>query len=194
VEDRRKQIIEAGLALLREEGLPGLTQPRIATRTGLRQSHLTYYYPTRSDLLTAVARAAMEIQAAYAKEMAAPFTTVEAAANAIATGTVRHDNTRVLMALCQAAGHQPDVRAQFIELTGDFLHEVRALLKKLGLEASQSNADVLHALFVGLSIINLATERTDGQPRSKVALDAVFGLLASQAEGKRPRRKSSVRT
>ena len=63
MEDRRKHIIDAGLGLLREEGLPGLTQPRIATRTGLRQSHLTYYYPTRAALVAAVARAAVDTQA-----------------------------------------------------------------------------------------------------------------------------------
>jgi DNA-binding transcriptional regulator YbjK len=33
VEGRRKQIIDAGLALLEEEGLSGLTQPKIAMRT-----------------------------------------------------------------------------------------------------------------------------------------------------------------
>ncbi|MHC5540598.1 TetR family transcriptional regulator, partial [Singulisphaera rosea] len=52
--DRRQEIIEAGLATLRERGYSGFTQPRVATRAGLRQSHLTYYYPTRADLLAAV--------------------------------------------------------------------------------------------------------------------------------------------
>jgi AcrR family transcriptional regulator len=180
VEDRRQQIIDAGLAILREEGLPGFTQPRIAARTGLRQSHLTYYYPTRADLIAAVARAAVEIQASDAKAMAARFTTSKEAAKAIAAATVHHENTRVLMSLSQAAGLGPEVRTLFNELTDGFVAELTALLQKLSLAPSQTSADILHALFVGLSIINLATERKDGQSRSKAALDAVFASFASQ--------------
>ena len=87
MDDRRTQIIDAGLALLGEEGLSGLTQPKIAARTGLRQSHLTYYYPTRADLLAAVARAAVERQAASARSMAERITSVENAAKVLAAGT-----------------------------------------------------------------------------------------------------------
>ena len=64
MQDRRQDIIEAGLATLREHGYAGFTQPRVAARAGLRQSHLTYYYPTRIDLLTAVGRAAIDRQLA----------------------------------------------------------------------------------------------------------------------------------
>ena len=59
MQDRRHDIVEAGLAVLREHGYTGFTQPRIAARVGLRQSHLTYYYPTRLDLLEAVGRTAI---------------------------------------------------------------------------------------------------------------------------------------
>lgn len=179
MEDRRNQIIEAGLALLREEGLPGLTQPRVASRTGLRQSHLTYYYPTRSDLVTAVACAATDIQAADARAMVERTGTIEDAAQVIAAGTVWHENTRVLMALSQAAGQEPAIRTLFNTLTEEILADVEALLSKLGLEADQANADLVHALFVGFSVINLATDRSDGQARSKSALDAVLRLLAT---------------
>ena len=60
MQDHRKDILDAGMAILQEQGLAGLTQPKIAARTGLRQSHLTYYYPTRADLVTAVARVGIE--------------------------------------------------------------------------------------------------------------------------------------
>jgi AcrR family transcriptional regulator len=181
VEDRRKQIIEAGLAILREDGLPGLTQPRIAARTGLRQSHLTYYYPTRADLLAAVARAAVEIQAADAKAIATRIKSATEAATAIAAGTAQHENTRILVALCQAAEREPDVRASFNQLADGSIAELVALLSRLGLEATTANADLVHALFIGLSITQLATGRTDGKVRAKAALDAAFGLLAASS-------------
>src|SRR3546814_17382407 len=48
------RIVAAGLALLEEEGLKALTQTRIAKRSGLRQSHVTYYFPRIDNLLLAI--------------------------------------------------------------------------------------------------------------------------------------------
>jgi AcrR family transcriptional regulator len=201
MEDRRAQILEAGLALLREEGLSGLTQPRIAARTGLRQSHLTYYYPTRSDLLSAVARSAVEAQAAAAKALVARIRTVDDASQVMTKGASRHENTRVLVALNQAAEREPDVRARFNELSDTFVAEIAALFEKLGLHATSANYDLLHALFVGLSVLDLATCRADQPARSKAVLDLAFGMFASERLSKasaspgKPRkaRKSGVR-
>jgi DNA-binding transcriptional regulator YbjK len=193
VEDRRKQIIDVGLSLLREEGLSGLTQPRIAMRTGLRQSHLTYYYPTRAALVAAIARAAIDAQAAAARSMAAQITSLKKAAEIIAVGTANHENTRVLVALSQAAEKEPEVRTMFNALADGSIAVVTALLEKLGLQPTTANADLVHAMFIGLSVTQLATGRPNGQARSKAALEAAFNLLASSRvlpEEKRPRRRN----
>lgn len=50
----RERILDAGLGILRESGLQRLTQVQVAERAGVRQSHLTYYFPTREDLLAAI--------------------------------------------------------------------------------------------------------------------------------------------
>ena len=80
--DRRDELIEAGLAILREEGLAGFSQARIAKRVGLRQGHLTYYFPTRTDLLTAVARKAVDNQLSGLARMAVSTGSKTAAAKA----------------------------------------------------------------------------------------------------------------
>src|SRR5580658_8358896 len=85
MQDRRKEILDAGIALLREQGLAGLTQPRVAAMTGLRQSHLTYYYPTRADLLAAVARVAMEAQIGAARALFSGISSAEQGADRIAS-------------------------------------------------------------------------------------------------------------
>jgi glutamyl-tRNA reductase len=61
--------------------------------------------------------------------------------------TVRHEQTRVLAALNQAADQEPAVRAVFNELLNQFVAEIGGLLKKLELESSEANIDLLHALF-----------------------------------------------
>lgn len=50
----RERILGAALTILREEGIAELTQVQVSRRAGVRQSHLTYYFPKRADLLEAV--------------------------------------------------------------------------------------------------------------------------------------------
>ena len=53
--DVRSAILDAGSSLLREHGIAALTQPRVAAAAGVKQSHLTYYFPKRADLLIGIA-------------------------------------------------------------------------------------------------------------------------------------------
>ena len=180
MQDRRKKILDAGLTILREQGLAGLTQPRIAAMTGLRQSHLTYYYPTRADMLTAVTRAAIEAQLAGARSLTKGIVSAKQAAAKMATVAARRENTRVLAALNQAADQEPTVRALFTELLDGFIAELGTLLEKLKLSPTEARIDLLHALFVGLSIIDLATRRKNGRARAKAALSLTFDLLSGE--------------
>ena len=180
MQDRRKKILDAGLTILREQGLAGLTQPRVAAKTGLRQSHLTYYYPTRADLLTAVTRAAIEAQLAGARSLTEDIVSAKQAAAKMATVVARRENTRVLAALNQAADQEPTVRALFNELLDGFIAELGTLLEKLKLSPTETRIDLLHALFVGLSIIELATRRKNGGVRAKAALSLAFDLLSGE--------------
>jgi AcrR family transcriptional regulator len=180
MQDRRKEILEAGLALLREHGLAGLTQPRVAARTGLRQSHLTYYYPTRADLLAAVARVAMEAQLGAARSLFKGISSAEQGADRIAVATARHETTRVLAALNQAADQEPAVRAVFNELLSGFIAEIGTVFERLQLTPTEARIDLLHALFVGLSIIDLATARRNGKARAKAVLNLAFHMLSAE--------------
>ncbi len=56
----RKTILNAALDIIEREGIRAATQPRIARETGLRQSHLTYYFPRKADLYIALLEASHE--------------------------------------------------------------------------------------------------------------------------------------
>jgi AcrR family transcriptional regulator len=179
MQDRRHIILEAGLAILREEGLAGFTQPKVAAKAGLRQGNLTYYFPTRTDLLAAVARLATDAQLAAVGGMVQRISSLTQAAATIAAVTVRHENSRVLVALNQAADQEPALREMFNELTDGFINELDNLMSKLSLVPSPSHIDLLHALFVGLSVIDLASSRTNGEARARSVMEAALALLAS---------------
>jgi AcrR family transcriptional regulator len=181
--DRRQDIIMAGLAVLREHGLAGFTQPRVAKLAGLRQSHLTYYFPIRLDLLAAVARAAIDGQLGAIDAMLDPSSLVAAAAT-IARVAVRHENTRVMMALAQSADEAPAVRDLFRELADGIIARVGRLLERLGVEATEERRYLIHALSVGLAVIDLATARKDGERRAQAAIQEALDLLLATGAGR----------
>lgn len=179
--DRRADIIETGLAVLREHGFVGLTQPRIAKQMAMRQSLLTYYFPTRVDLLTAIARVAVDRQLAAVHGVFDALPTIRQAAAALAVLIVRHENTRVLMALAQAGDREPQLRSLFRELTDGIAKEVDAFLARTSTRPVAPNtARLLHATSVGLAIVTLATGQDDAQPQVEAILSDLLGALVSE--------------
>jgi AcrR family transcriptional regulator len=53
----KDRILEAALQIVEEQGIKALTQPRVAAAAGVRQSHLTYYFPRKADLFVALLQA-----------------------------------------------------------------------------------------------------------------------------------------
>jgi len=178
--DRRLDIIQAGLAVLREHGFAGFTQPRVAAVAGVRQSHLTYYFPTRVDLLTAVAHAATERLLATVDSIV-EVSTPKAAAARMASVMVRRENTRVLMALAQVADQEPALRELFRELADGILVRFGKLLKNLKIKATDEHCYLVHALSVGMAVIYLATAREDGERRSARTMEIALRLLKKEA-------------
>ncbi len=188
MQDLRQRIVESGLATLREYGYTGFTQPRVAARAELRQSHLTYYYPTRLDLLAAVGRAAVDRQLAALDATLGGLSSPTAAADAIAELISRHDNTRVLMALAQAGDGEPRMRELFRELADGIVARVgRTMLGHHDPVSTEVPARLLHALTVGLAVVELATGRQDGKQRAAGVLQAAMRLV----EGDKPSKPSS---
>ncbi|MBI1651371.1 TetR/AcrR family transcriptional regulator [Hyphomicrobium sulfonivorans] len=67
---RKQLILDAALDIIEHEGMKALTQPRIAKACGLRQSHLTYYFPRKADLYIALLEAShMRAEAKAARKV-----------------------------------------------------------------------------------------------------------------------------
>ncbi|HFN5283897.1 TPA: TetR/AcrR family transcriptional regulator [Pseudomonas aeruginosa] len=188
--DRRTALIDAGIDILRQEGLAGFTQAKIAARVGLRQGHLTYYFPTRTDLLVAVASAAIELQMEAISRMIDRISSVDQVADLVAAMASNHASTRVLVALNQAADNEPELQGLFNKLADGFVSRITDLLTKLGLDVSEDCADLVHALFVGLAVIDLATSRQRSEERIAGVFSTVLRLLIQdKEESKRPSRR-----
>jgi AcrR family transcriptional regulator len=176
VQDIRTDIIVAGFAVLAEEGYPGFTQPKVAARAGVRQSHLTYYFPTRLALLEAVASAAIAQQLATMSALADIPDADERIAR-IGAALSQPTAIRVLVALVQSADKEPSIAILFRDLVDGMLGNVdRAIGHPAGPEHSAATR-LFHALSVGLAVLNLATGRSDAQAITTETLNTALSLL-----------------
>jgi AcrR family transcriptional regulator len=146
--DVRQRILEAALAVLREGGVGALTQARVARRAGVRQSHLTYYFPRRPDLVSETIR---RVTGAMAGRVG----------GALAQGG--RDGAATLGELLEAV-EAPEHMRMFVGaiVEGDRDPDVRAILVR----ETRAFEEALAAAFAG----------DDARERARVALAALWGL------------------
>lgn len=156
--DIRKRILEASLDIIEEAGIKALTQPRIAKATGLRQSHLTYYFPRKADLYMALLEASHERAAACSEP-----TEDLPLASLLANLMFDRERMRFFLSIILEVGDDPELRpalaahaaglASFIAgrigrcpndpaILG-FIDELRGAGLKMLLETPQQAGDVL---------------------------------------------------
>ena len=177
----KESILEAGIALLESKGIAALTQPQVASAAGIKQSHLTYYFPTRTDLLTAIAdrwvTQAMDALSVRVGEKPA-FTTL---AGNLAETMIKGEPARGIIGLIVAADAEPQIRSA---LTG-FIAQVRARLQQLlvaaGVAADSETTLLAHATFVGLAIMHQARLSDESKREVRQGIAALMQRLAAGA-------------
>ncbi|WP_153115604.1 TetR/AcrR family transcriptional regulator [Rhodocyclus tenuis] len=174
----RSALLDAGVALLRDGGISTLTQTRVAQRAGLKQSHLTYYFPTRTDLLLAIAEHAIlgmeealatppkAVPASDRSTPAAPPAAATAGKSAAASAStlasvlseriVEGVPPRAILGLIVAADAEPEIRIALRAFVGRMRQHVRGLLAGAGLADDEDSALLFHASLVGLAVMHQA--------------------------------------
>lgn len=164
----KRKILDTALGLLAEHGFMEVTQPKIAKAAGVRQSHLTYYFPTRSELLKALAVHSIEtmlgtLAAGASAGKLTPAMFAQLAGEALADKR----RARVMLGLIVSSEEDREIK-QFLR---EFVVRVRSVLtelaKLLGSPAPPANIVALHMLMVGATILNVA--RDDANSRRECA-------------------------
>jgi AcrR family transcriptional regulator len=171
------RIHAAAIDLLRREGVTALTQPRIAKAAGLRQSHITYYFPRRSDLIEAVAASVAErLEEGFAAALAGdPSRLAERLA-----GISSPEQTRLLLALVLASDREKRIRALFRRATKAIRAQIAAALARQGIEAEATDVALFHALGVGLAVLDLARGEPAGRRETRAATARALQRMRTQ--------------
>ncbi|MGY6275896.1 TetR/AcrR family transcriptional regulator [Methylomonas sp. MgM2] len=175
----REAILSAGVSLLRGYGITALTQPKVATAARVKQSHLTYYFPKRADLLLGVAEYAIdnilhEVEAGLTESASA-----SALVDIISAAVIKGVPPRVMLGLIVAADAAPEIRPALQKLIRRVRDQIQMLLAKASMTADDRTALIFHAVVVGLAVMHDAQRTERSAQEVKTGLDLFVELIGA---------------
>ena len=179
----REKILTAASELLLNDGFSTLTQQAVAARAGVRQSHVTYYFATRNDLLRATAQFGVE-------KLFDPTLIAEAAMTGqpsleVFRSMLMPDKTdrqwfRLMTGLLIASDDDPSIRPWLLEFDERILQKLAAGFAAVGVAITVDQQHFLHATFIGALHLDMQAQTDASFARVertvKMALDLVLPL------------------
>ena len=170
--DVRDRILDAALVVLQNEGLQKFTQTRVAAEAKVRQSHLTYYFPTRADLLEGAATRVLDaVTATIAKAaQAGPEWGAAPIFGVLAHNMVGSTHMRMFLAMIIESDRDPAVRDLLVRGSARVREGIAAAL---GGPDAEQRARVIQVAIWGLGLYAFAHRPT----RDVDPTDDVLNLL-----------------
>ena len=174
----QEDILIAGSMLLREKGVTALTQPQIAQAANIKQSHLTYYFPKRANLLLAIAEHTMSglMDNAAAQLQAKPQG--KTLADAVSRIMIDGLPPRVILGLIVAADSDPDIRKLLRKLIRHVRTTVQHLLEQAGIAADDEAALLFHATIIGLAVMHQARLNKESAGEVRDGISTLIRILS----------------
>ena len=169
----RDRILDAALGLLAESGAHELTQPRVARAAGVRQSHLTYYFPTRGELLQEVARHSIEKLAGQLAQ-GAPASLPDA----IAAGAADKRRSRVMLGLVAAADRDPKIKQRMRRFVAELRTRMAPVLGAAGLATDPESVAFFHSVIVGCAVLQIARDNAEARAEARAVLKKAASCIA----------------
>jgi AcrR family transcriptional regulator len=175
----RDKILTAASELLLSDGFSALTQQAVAARAGVRQSHVTYYFRTRNDLLRATAQFGIEAMLAPVTEAAAQGAITRAEFRQLLMPEMRDRQWfRLMMSLLIASDEDPSIRPWLQSFHQHVEERLAAAFAAVGVAITADQLHSLHATFFGLLFHDMHFQTDESFARviraASLALDTVL--------------------
>ncbi|MDA1116424.1 MAG: helix-turn-helix domain containing protein [Proteobacteria bacterium] len=172
----RDRILEAALGLLAESGAHQLTQPKVSKAAGVRQGHLTYYFPTRADLLQAVAQYSIgKLVGQLAHDHPA---TPAAVAQGIAAGSTDKRRVRVMLGLVAAADRDPAIRKRMRGFITKLREQMAPAHEAGGLKTDPESIAFFHSVTIGCAVLQLARDNAGARAEAQAVLRRAAAVIS----------------
>ena len=183
--DIRQCLLQAALELLQTQGFSALTQARVAKLAGVRQSHLTYYFPTRNDLLKAVVEATSNALLELISNQDKPTL---AKIRSVMVGMARqHFVPRLMLSLIMAAEEDPSLKVWLQSFNQEFINRLAAALRHVGLKIAKGDLRLYLSALVGALVMGLSG--TDAETAAKTVRMAFEKLVSESSTCACPTKK-----
>lgn len=177
----REKILKAALDLMQAYGVKKFTQPQVAKAAGVRQSHLTYYFPRKIDLIKGLLQGHLPHHAEAGGTPPAP-PTPEAIRKGLAVLTSNPGRMRFFLSLILEAQLEPELKVLVDEHMARFDARVAAYY---GRPAGDPDVTMFLSALRGLGMRRLVGDKTaDGNADDGVdiaLLEARFALVPAAA-------------
>ena len=153
----RQRLLNAALSLMHEQGFHALTQARVAATAGVRQSHLTYYFPTRNDLLKAVVQEGKNVMTASmaASCIQGQLLDLETFKEMLIQHLSTSKAPRLMLALTAACDEDISLRQWMLEFQSDIHAHFTEVLTAHGLLPTEEELMLFHCTAIGASTLGL---------------------------------------
>jgi len=187
--DVRAKVLQAAVQLVHERGLQAVTQARVAESAGLRQSHVTYYFPARIDLLKAIVQE--HVSSLLNGVDSANMTTLRKFRDTTIERLKSRDMPRMMLALLLASDEDPALRAWLRTFDRDFRARLQQMCKVHGLNPTPADIDDFHCTVIGAAMLGMHDDYPEGTRRAVRAVRGAFERLTHDA--RRPATRGSRR-
>lgn len=154
----KQRLLDAGVHLLNERGVGALTQPKVAAQAGVKQSHLTYYFPTRNQLLLGIAEHAISTMLAQMQARMQALPKDSTLTDQVKQVVLHGLPPKVIIGLIAATEEDPDIRLALDRLVLHIRQVIPRLLAMAGLPSDPATALLFHAAIVGLAVMHQARQ------------------------------------
>ena len=180
----RERIIDAAVQLLHERGINALTQANVSAQAGVRQSHLTYYFPTRTALLQqAVISGVVSVLKAMEGGPGRHTKSREQLLQILEEQLLDRRIPRMMAALVVASEEDPSLKPWLEQFHADMRGHMKQVLNELKLTPSQRAIEIFQATLVGALQLDLAVSNAASRERTRAIMRTAFKELVSPAAG-----------
>jgi AcrR family transcriptional regulator len=187
----RDRIIAAAVEVLHEHGINALTQARVSELAGVRQSHLTYYFPTRSDLLQqAVVAGTASLLGVLEGPPGKRGQSLGEFREELAAQVADRRVPRMMAGLVVASEEDPSLKRWLERFETDMCDRLLHALRARGLRPKRSAVELFQATVVGALHLDLAASSASSRRRTHAILSSAFAqLVAGSAATAAPARR-----
>lgn len=182
-------IVNAALELAKTTSLTQVSQAKIAKQAGVTQSHLTYYFPKRSELIKAALMKMQEELFDTEKllySLGEDSLTPQTLKRLILSEVGNTSRSWLMMSALLASHEDEELQQWFIKFEEGLYNNFKFTLQKAGLDPLPEELSLLHMSIVGCSMLSVHPNIGERLEQVSSVLDKLFDDIIARSE----RRKS----